>query len=101
VQGLWSQYSACLKPLLESDPELLGVKAKVLQRGLWVGKQLIVVHGLARHLPAPAIWQELHAYYRLAEILECAVTAVTDELMPNAIGISCYSTTVTRCCLDL
>src|SRR5512142_1896728 len=37
-QGLWSQYSACLKPLLEGDPELQGVKAKVLQRGLWVGK---------------------------------------------------------------
>ncbi len=100
-QALWSQYSACLKPLLESDPELQGVKAKVLQRGLWVGKQLILVHGLARHLPAPAIWQELHAYYRLAEILECAVTAVTDELMPNAIGISCYSTYCHALLLDL
>ena len=39
-QGLWNQYSACLKPLLEGDPELQGVKAKVLQRGLWVGKQM-------------------------------------------------------------
>ncbi|HEY1461020.1 MAG TPA: hypothetical protein VGH59_13295 [Casimicrobiaceae bacterium] len=100
-QGLWSQYSSCLKPLLENDPDLQGVKAKVLQRGLWVGKQLIVVHGLARHLPAPAIWQELHAYYRLAEILECAVTAVTDELMPNAIGVSCYSTYCHALLLDL
>src|SRR5204863_9637669 len=41
--ALWSQYSACLKPLLENDPDLLGVKAKVLQRGLWVGKQLMLV----------------------------------------------------------
>ena len=73
-QALWGQYSACLKPLLENDPDLQGVKAKVLQRGLWVGKQMILVHGLARHIPAPAVWQELHAYYRLAEILECAVT---------------------------
>jgi hypothetical protein len=91
-QALWAQYSACLKPLLEGDPELQGVKAKVLQRGLWVGKQLVLVHGLARQLPTPSIWQELHAYYRLAEILECTVSAVTDELMPNAIGVSCYST---------
>jgi len=91
-QALWGQYSACLKPLLENDPELAGVKAKVLQRGLWVGKQLVLVHGLARQVPPAAIWQELHAYYRLAEILECAVSAVTDELMPNAVGVSCYST---------
>ena len=90
--ALWVQYSACLKPLLEGDPELQGVKAKVLQRGLWVGKQLILVYGLARRPPSPGVWQELHAYYRLAEILDCAVTAVSDELMPNAVGISCYST---------
>jgi hypothetical protein len=38
------------------------------------------------------VWQELHAYYRLAEILECSVSAVSDELMPSAIGVSCYST---------
>ncbi|HEX8010509.1 MAG TPA: hypothetical protein VF814_06185 [Casimicrobiaceae bacterium] len=91
-QALWNQYSACLKPLLEGDPELQGVKAKVIQRGLWVGKQLVLVYGLARRLPAPTVWQELHAYYRLAEILECTVSAVSDELMPNAVGISCYST---------
>jgi hypothetical protein len=91
-QGLWNQYSACLKPLLEGDPELQGVKAKVIQRGLWVGKQLVLVYGLARRLPIPAVWQELHAYYRLAEILECTVSAVSDELMPNAIGVSCYAT---------
>src|SRR5215472_8093415 len=49
-QALWAQYSACLKPLLEGDPELQGVKAKLLQRGLWVGKQIVLVHGLARVL---------------------------------------------------
>jgi len=91
-QILWEQYSACLKPLLEGDPELVGVKPKLLQRGLYVGKQLVLVHGLARRVPPPALWQELHAYYRLAEMLECAVSAVSDDLMPNAIGISCYST---------
>ena len=99
--ALWSQYSACLKPLLEGDPDLAGVKAKVLQRGLWVGKQLMLVYGLARRLPAPAVWQELHAYYRLAEILDCAVTAVSDELMPNAVGVSCYSTYCHALLLDL
>ncbi len=91
-QALWDQYSACLKPLLEGDPDLVGVKPKILQRGLYVGKQLVVVHGLARRALPPAIWHELHAYYRLAEMLECAVTAVSDDLMPNGVGISCYST---------
>jgi hypothetical protein len=90
--GLWEQYSACLKPLLEGDPQLAGVKPKVLQRGLYVGKQLLLTHGLARRAVAPTIWHELHAYYRLAEVLECATTAVSDSLIPNAVGISCYST---------
>jgi hypothetical protein len=91
-QGLWDQYSTCLKPLLEGDPDLAGVKAKLLQRGIHVGKQIILVHGLARRLPPPGIWQELHAYYRLAEMLECAVQAVSDDLTPQAVGLSCYST---------
>jgi len=91
-QGLWEQYSACLKPLLEGDIELQGVKAKLLQRGLYVGKQLVIVYGLARRVPPPSLWQELHAYYRLAELLDCAVTAVSDDLQPHAVGISCYST---------
>jgi len=91
-QALWEQYSACLKPMLEGDPDLQGVKAKLLQRGLFVGKQLVVVHGLARRMPPPVLWQELHAYYRLAEMLDCTVQAVSDDLMPHAVGISCYST---------
>jgi len=90
--ALWAQYSACLKPLLDRDPELDGVKAKVLQRGLYVGKQLVLVYGLARRAPPASVWQEIHAYFRLAEMLDCAGTAVSDDLMPNAIGISCHST---------
>jgi hypothetical protein len=90
--ALWEQYSACLKPLLEGDADLQGVRAKLLQRGLYVGKQLVLVYGLARRAAPAALWQELHAYYRLTEILDCAVTAVSDELTPQAVGISCYST---------
>ena len=100
-QAVWEQYSACLKPLLEGDPELVGVKPKLLQRGLFVGKQLLLVYGLARRLPPPSLWQELHAYYRLAEMLDCAVTAVSDDLMPHAVGISCYSTYVHALLLGL
>ena len=91
-QALWEQYSACLKPLLEGDPELENVKAKLLQRGLYVGKQLVLVYGLARRVPPASLWQELHAYYRLVEMLECAASAVSDPLLPNGVGISCYST---------
>ncbi|MBE7523102.1 MAG: hypothetical protein HS109_12035 [Burkholderiales bacterium] len=91
-QALWELYSSCLKPLLEGDPELAGVKAKLLQRGLYVGKELVLVHGLARRVVPPSLWQELHAYYRLAEMLDCTVAAVSDDAAPNAVGISCYST---------
>lgn len=90
--SLWELYSGCLKPLLEGDAELAGVKAKLLQRGLHVGKQLVLVHGLARRVPPPTLWQELHAWYRLAEMLDCTMTAVTDDLMPHAVGVSCFST---------
>ncbi|HSU43728.1 MAG TPA: hypothetical protein VLN42_05880, partial [Casimicrobiaceae bacterium] len=91
-QALWIQYSVCLRPLLEGSTELKGVKAKLLQRALYVGKQLIVVHGLARRVPDAELWQELHAYYRLAEILDCTTAGVSDHLMPGAEGLSCYST---------
>ena len=90
--ALWEQYSACLKPLLEGDPDVAGVKPKLLQRGLFVGKQLVLVHGLARRTMPPETWQELHAYYRLAEMLDCAVAAVSDDLIPQGVGVSCYST---------
>jgi hypothetical protein len=91
-QSLWIQYSVCLRPLLEGSTELKGVKAKLLQRALYVGKQLIIVHGLARRIPAAELWQELHAYYRLAEMLDCTMAAVSDPLMPDSEGLSCYST---------
>ena len=91
-RALWEQYSACLKPLLEGDPDLAGVKAKIVQRGLFVGKELILVHGLARRATPPEVWQELHAYFRLAEMLDCAVTSVSDDLIPLGVGTSCYST---------
>jgi cyclic-di-GMP-binding protein len=91
-QALWIQYSVCLRPLLEGRTELKGVKAKLLQRALYVGKQLIVAHGLARRVPAADLWQELHAYYRLAEMLDCTMARVSDHLMPDAEGLSCYST---------
>src|SRR5690348_5777985 len=91
-QALWIQYSVCLRPLLEGSTELKGVKAKLLQRALYVGKQLIVVHALARRVPDAELWQELHAYYRLAEILDCTTAGVSDHLMPGAEGLSCYST---------
>jgi hypothetical protein len=90
-EALWIQYSVCLKPLLEGSTELKGVKAKLLQRALYVGKQLIIVHGYARRAPSADLWQELHAYYRLAEMLDCAMAAVSDHLIPDADGLSCYS----------
>jgi len=91
-QALWIQYSVCLKPLLEGSTELQGVKAKLLQRALYVGKQLIIVHGCARRVPSAELWQELHAYYRLAEMLDCAMAGVSDHLMADAENLSCYST---------
>ena len=90
-QALWVQYSSCLKPLLEGDTELQGVKAKLLQRALYVGKQLVIVHALARRVAPPSLWQELHAYYRLTEMLDCATVRVSDPLMPDAEGLSCFS----------
>ena len=91
-QALWIQYSVCLKPLLEGSTELQGVKSKLLQRALYIGKQLIIVHGFARRIPPADLWEELHAYYRLAEMLDCTMASVSDHLMPDAEGLSCYST---------
>ena len=90
-QALWIQYSVCLRPLLEGSTELKGVKAKLLQRALYVGKQLVIVHAVARRIPPSELWLELHAYYRLAEMLDCATSAVSDHLMPDAEGLSCYA----------
>ena len=91
-RSLWQLYSLCLKPLLDGEADLAGVKAKLLQRSLYVGKQLVLVHGLARRSVPGDVWHELHAYYRIAELLDCAGSAVSDDLMPMGVGISCYST---------
>jgi cyclic-di-GMP-binding protein len=91
-RSLWQLYSLCLKPLLDGEADLAGVKAKLLQRSLYVGKQLVLVHGLARRSVPGEVWHELHAYYRIAELLECTGSAVSDDLIPLGVGISCYST---------
>ena len=90
--SLWENYSACLKPLLDNDPRMAGWGARTLQRGLFVGKEVIRLHGQVRRQPPPEQWEELHAYYRFAEILDCASLAVRDKLLPHAEAISCYST---------
>lgn len=91
-QALWQQYSACLQPLLEGDPALSPWAAHVLQRGLYVGKQLVLCHALARRSLSHEFWLELHAYYRFAEMLECTTRAVKDRLQPNTVAVSCHST---------
>ena len=50
------------------------------------------LYGQARRQPTPEHWEELHAYYRFAEILEVTSLAVRDKLLPHAEAISCYST---------
>src|SRR5262249_36622089 len=49
-------------------------------------------YGLSRRVPPAELWQELHAYFRLTEMLGCSEAAVSDPLIPHGIGISCYST---------
>ena len=91
--ALWEQYSACLKPLLEGDPELAGVKAKLLQRGLYVGKQLVARararapgrrrRRCGRSCTRTTGWPRCST----ARSPRCPTTC-----MPNGVGISCYST---------
>ena len=90
--ALWENYSECLRPLLERDERLDGWAARIVQRGLFIGKQVVRLYGQARRQPTPQHWEELHAYYRFAEMLECTSIAVRDKLMPYAEAISCYST---------
>ena len=47
-QGLWEQYSMCLKPLLEGDPELVGVKPKSSSAASTSASSSCSSHGLAR-----------------------------------------------------
>jgi hypothetical protein len=90
-QALWEQYSTLLKPLIEGDAELQGVKAKVLQRGLFVRQ---AVDRRPRSRPARDTGYRMARAARLITDLpkcsDCAVTAVTDEQMPYGVGTSCY-----------
>jgi hypothetical protein len=90
--ALWENYSECLRPLLERDPRMDGWAARTVQRGLFVGKQIVRLYGQVRRQPTGEHWEELHAYYRFAEMLECTSIAVRDKLLPHAEAISCYST---------
>jgi hypothetical protein len=91
-QALWAQFSLCIKPLLEGEPNIQPLAPNVLQRGLYVGKQLALVYGLARQHPPKDFWLELHAYFRFAEMLQCTDNMVKDKLIPAAGTVSCYST---------
>jgi hypothetical protein len=89
---LWENYSECLRPLLDRNQAMEGWAARTVQRGLFIGKQVVRLYGQARRQPSPEHWEEIHAYYRFAEMLECTSTAVRDKLLPHAEAISCYST---------
>ena len=91
-QSLWALYSQCLKALFDGDHTLPSQPSRLLQRALFVGKQLVLTHGLARRLLPPAFWSELHAFYRFAEILNCTTVAVDDPYIADTEGVSCYST---------
>ncbi len=91
-QGLWAQFSLCIKPMLEGEPNIQALAPNILQRGLYVGKQLALVYGMARQHPPKDYWLELHAYFRFAEMLQCADNMVKDKLIPAAGAVSCYST---------
>jgi cyclic-di-GMP-binding protein len=90
--ALWENYSACLRLLLDHDPRMEGWAARTVQRGLFVGKELVRLYGQVRRQPTPEHWEELHAYYRFAEMLEVTSLAVRDKLLPHAEVISSYST---------
>ncbi len=90
--ALWENYSECLRPLLDRNPQMDGWAARTVQRGLFIGKQVVRLYGQVRRQPTSEHWEELHAYYRFAEMLECTSIAVRDKLLPYAEAISCYST---------
>lgn len=89
--ALWENYSACLRPLLDHDPRMEGWAARTVQRALFCGKELVRLYGQVRRQPTPAHWEELHAYYRFAEVLEVTSLALRDKLLPHAEALSCYS----------
>ena len=89
---LWENYSASLRPLLDNDPQMEGWAARTVQRGLFVGKEIVRLYGQARRQPTREHWEEVHAWYRFAEMFDVASLALRDKLLPYAEAISCYST---------
>jgi hypothetical protein len=69
-QGLWEQYSTC-PSRCRGRPGCRASSPDPPARGLYVGKQLVLVHGLARRA-VPGVVARVRAYYR-REMLECAV----------------------------
>ena len=60
----------------------------------------VLVHGLARRVVPGALWQEIHAYYRLAEMLECAVYGgLRRSRAATPSACRAIRRTVMRCCL--
>ena len=90
--ALWENYSAALRPLLDNDPQMDGWAARTVQRGLFVGKEVVRLYGQARRQPSKEHWEEIHAWYRFAEMFDVASLALRDKLLPYAEAISCYST---------
>ncbi len=100
-QALWSHYSLNLRTLLDGDPGLTPHKVFFLQQALFIGKQLRLLHALAQKPFPENLWQEIHAYYRFSEILQCAFENVTDKLSTAENRVSCYSTHIHTLLIDL
>lgn len=100
-QSLWALYSAELKPLLSGDEQLARHKAVLLQRALFVGKQIRLIHALAYKNFPERYWQEIHAYYRFAEMLKCEQENIVDKLSTTENRVNCHSTYMHILLLDL
>jgi hypothetical protein len=100
-QSLWSLYSAELKPLLSGDERLTRHKALLLQRALFVGKQIRLIHALAYKFFPEQYWQEIHAYFRFAEMLKCDRENIADKLSTTENRVNSHSTYMHILLLDL
>lgn len=100
-QSLWALYSAELKPLLDGDERLARHKAMLLQRALFVGKQIYLIHALTYKDFPEQYWQEIHAYYRFAEMLKCEQENIVDKLSTTENRVNSHSTYMHILLLDL
>ncbi|MDR0588011.1 MAG: hypothetical protein LBG61_03430 [Burkholderiales bacterium] len=98
---LWKFYAVNLRPLHERDPELSEQKAALLQRALFVGKELRLTYALARKPFPDALWKEIYAYFRFAEALECLYDNISDKLISTENRVNCYLMTMYPLLLDL